>query len=48
MGLDTERSLAALRLSLGRWSSPSDIDRAADLIIAAARRPGRATSPAAR
>ncbi|UJW29957.1 cysteine desulfurase [Saccharothrix sp. AJ9571] len=32
MGLDTERSLSALRLSLGRWSTPADIDRAIDLI----------------
>lgn len=32
MGLDTDRSLSALRLSLGRWSTPADIDRATDLI----------------
>ncbi|MFB7172283.1 cysteine desulfurase family protein [Streptomyces sp. NPDC056254] len=37
MGLDTDRSLAALRLSLGRWSTPDDINLAADLLIAAAR-----------
>ncbi|MCX4545993.1 cysteine desulfurase family protein [Streptomyces sp. NBC_01565] len=35
MGLDNDRSLAALRLSLGRWSTPDDINRAADLLIAA-------------
>ncbi|RBM18632.1 cysteine desulfurase [Prauserella sp. PE36] len=32
MGLDAERSLSALRLSLGRWSTPADIDRATELI----------------
>jgi hypothetical protein len=31
----TERGLSALRLSLGRWSAVEDVDRAADLIIAA-------------
>ncbi|WP_199435007.1 cysteine desulfurase family protein [Qaidamihabitans albus] len=36
MGLDPERGLSALRLSLGRWSTPEDIDSAADLIITAA------------
>ena len=36
MGLDRDRSLAALRLSLGRWSTEQDIDRAADLLAAAA------------
>jgi selenocysteine lyase/cysteine desulfurase len=29
---------AAVRLSLGRWSTVADIDRAADLLAAAARR----------
>jgi cysteine desulfurase len=38
MGLDTDRSLSALRLSLGRWSAREDIDRAAELITASARR----------
>ncbi|GHF35411.1 cysteine desulfurase [Amycolatopsis bartoniae] len=37
MGLDTDRGLSALRLSLGRWSTTDDIDRAADQIITAAR-----------
>ncbi|ALG09368.1 cysteine desulfurase family protein [Kibdelosporangium phytohabitans] len=37
MGLGTSRSLAALRLSLGRWSSEEDVDRAAELIVSAAR-----------
>ncbi|GGM74355.1 cysteine desulfurase [Longimycelium tulufanense] len=32
MGLDTGRSLAALRLSLGRWTTESDVERAADLV----------------
>ena len=36
MGLDNDRSLSALRLSLGRWSTADDIDRATDLIIKAA------------
>jgi cysteine desulfurase len=35
MGLDADRSLSALRLSLGRWSTDG-IDRAAGQIIAAA------------
>jgi cysteine desulfurase len=33
MGLSTDRSLAALRLSLGRWSTIGDIDTAADMIV---------------
>jgi cysteine desulfurase len=33
MGLGTDRSLSALRLSLGRWSTLGDVDRAADLIV---------------
>ena len=37
MGLDADRSLAALRLSLGRWTTADDIDRTADLLTAAAR-----------
>jgi cysteine desulfurase len=39
MGLDTERSLAALRLSLGRWSTADEVDRAADHIVTATRQP---------
>ncbi|SEP53310.1 cysteine desulfurase [Amycolatopsis saalfeldensis] len=39
MGLDADRGLAALRLSLGRWSTRDDVDRAAELITASARRP---------
>jgi cysteine desulfurase len=38
MGLDADRSLSALRLSLGRWSTREDIDRAADLITTYANR----------
>ncbi len=38
MGLSTDRALAALRLSLGRWSTPDQIDHAADQIIRAATR----------
>ncbi len=37
MGLDRDRSLAALRLTLGRWSTEQDIDHAADLLAAAVR-----------
>ena len=36
MGLDAARALAALRLSLGRWTTEADIDRAVGLIVAAA------------
>lgn len=41
MGLEPARALAALRLTLGRWTTPDDIDRAAHLLTAAAlRTPG--------
>ncbi|MFF3247341.1 cysteine desulfurase family protein [Streptomyces sp. NPDC002870] len=36
MGLHDARSLAALRLSLGRWTTPDEVDRAADLLATAA------------
>lgn len=36
MGLSPERALGALRLSLGRWSTPADIETAADALIKAA------------
>ncbi|QOV34593.1 cysteine desulfurase [Streptomyces ferrugineus] len=36
MGLPPERALGALRLSLGRWSTPADIETAADALIKAA------------
>ena len=35
MGLPKTRSLAALRLSLGRWTTADDIDRTVELITAA-------------
>ncbi|WP_158853934.1 cysteine desulfurase family protein [Saccharothrix deserti] len=38
MDLPTDRSLSALRLSLGRWSTAADVDRAADLITASVAR----------
>jgi cysteine desulfurase len=38
MGLDADRGLSALRLSLGRWTTPEDIDRAAELITVSANR----------
>jgi cysteine desulfurase len=37
MGIDAERSAAALRLTLGRWSNDAEIDRAARLIAAHVR-----------
>lgn len=37
MGLDTERAMSALRLSLGRWSTWAEVDRAADVLLAAAQ-----------
>ncbi|WP_406306822.1 cysteine desulfurase [Streptomyces sp. NBC_00885] len=37
MGLDDARSLGALRLSIGRWTTADDIDRAAEALITAAR-----------
>ncbi len=36
MGLDRDRALGALRLSLGRWSTRTDVDRAAAALITAA------------
>ncbi|WP_433872179.1 cysteine desulfurase family protein [Saccharopolyspora sp. CA-218241] len=33
MGLSRERALGALRLSLGRWSTPQDVRAAADLLV---------------
>jgi cysteine desulfurase len=38
MGLDPRRALGALRLSLGRWSTPQDIDTAASMLIASGTR----------
>ncbi|MFD3581180.1 cysteine desulfurase family protein [Streptomyces sp. NPDC058683] len=37
MGLDDTRALAAVRLSLGRWTTPADVDRAAGMLADAAR-----------
>ncbi|MHA6524452.1 cysteine desulfurase family protein [Tessaracoccus sp. G1721] len=39
MGLDPARAMSALRLSLGRWTTTHDIDRAATQISAACRHP---------
>lgn len=36
MGFDADRGLSALRLSLGRWSTRAEVDRAAELIVTAA------------
>ncbi|MCX5193189.1 hypothetical protein OOK31_04665 [Streptomyces sp. NBC_00249] len=36
MGLPPERALSALRLSLGRWSAPQEIETASRLIAKAA------------
>jgi cysteine desulfurase len=38
MGLDRDRALAAVRLSVGRWTCDEDIDRAAIHLTEAARR----------
>ncbi|QLJ06404.1 cysteine desulfurase [Streptomyces sp. NEAU-sy36] len=38
MGLDPARALGALRLSLGRWTTPGDIETAAAALIRAAAR----------
>jgi cysteine desulfurase len=37
MGLHDSRRHTALRLSLGRWTTTDEIDRAADLLATAAR-----------
>ena len=37
MGLTADRALSAVRLSVGRWTTPADVDRAATLVVAAAR-----------
>ncbi|WP_204357719.1 MULTISPECIES: cysteine desulfurase family protein [unclassified Streptomyces] len=39
MGLDPARGLSALRLSLGRWTTTDDIDRAIGLLTAAVQKP---------
>jgi len=46
MGLNSDRSLSAIRLSLGRWTTTEDIDRAADQIVAAAQGDRRTSQPA--
>ncbi len=38
MGIAPARALGAVRLSLGRWTTSDEVDRAADLLIAARRR----------
>ena len=38
MGLDRDRALSALRLSVGRWSTDRDVDHAAEQLATAARR----------
>jgi cysteine desulfurase len=35
MGLPRERALGAVRLSLGRWTTAADVDRAAAALVAA-------------
>jgi cysteine desulfurase len=42
MGHDHERALSAVRLSLGRWSTGTDVDRAIDQLAISARRIRRA------
>jgi cysteine desulfurase len=36
MGIDTSRAMGALRLSLGRWSTPDDVVSAALALTAVA------------
>ncbi|HEU4425594.1 MAG TPA: cysteine desulfurase family protein [Pilimelia sp.] len=38
MGLDRDRALGAVRISVGRWTTVADVDRAAGLLAAAAHR----------
>jgi cysteine sulfinate desulfinase/cysteine desulfurase-like protein len=38
MGVDRDRARAAVRLSVGRWTSVEDVDRAAFQLAAAVRR----------
>jgi cysteine desulfurase len=46
MGQPAMRALAALRLSLGRWSTVDEVDHAADLLTTAIRRlPATVTDP---
>ncbi|MFF0310033.1 cysteine desulfurase family protein [Streptosporangium sp. NPDC004379] len=40
MGLDRDRALGAVRLSLGRWTTERDVETAARLLADAAHRPG--------
>jgi len=37
VGQGRDRALGAIRLSVGRWKTSADIDRAANLLVAAAR-----------
>lgn len=37
MGLPPARALGAVRLTLGRWTTASDVDRAAGALVAAGR-----------
>jgi cysteine desulfurase len=50
MGLDEDRALAAIRLSVGRWTTEADTDAAASQLAGAAIRlagpAGRRTAPA--
>jgi cysteine desulfurase len=45
MGHDADHALGALRLTLGRWSSQSDVDQAADRIAEVARARSKGGSP---
>jgi cysteine desulfurase len=38
MGHDRDRALGAIRLSLGRWTTSADVDRAAELLVTSIRR----------
>jgi cysteine desulfurase len=44
MGADPDHALSAVRLSLGRWTTAPDVDRAADLLTTAAHHPHARTA----
>jgi cysteine desulfurase len=46
MGLSRTRALGAVRLSLGRWTTEAEVDRAAEALVAAGRAALQAARPA--
>lgn len=45
MGLPASRGLSALRLTLGRWTTPADVEAAADALVQAITETGASTAP---